>query len=239
MERLRPQQNVILSLDEVPDTIQCRVLEVHGPLSRLSYQEELPPRAVGRLVMGSPGYVVFDEFRIAVGLRVAVRASPPYLDITIVDGVHVPERRGGERVKLVTRGRITIAEPADAEPADAEPADAEPAEAAPANAQPSDAPRADAEPAASQRRPLWTYTIDISESGALLRRHPSLEAVERFTLELMFGDDPQPVVAEAEIVRRTDDAVGVRFGSIASDGAKRLGGYLMGIRHQRRVSLRN
>lgn len=206
MERLRPHQTVILSLDEVPDTIQCRVLDVQGSLSRLSYEDELPPRAIGRLVMGSPGYVVFDEFRIAVGLRVAVRASPPYLDITIVDGVNVPERRGGERVKLVTRGRIVIADPAAAEPQAAEP------------------------PA------LWTYTVDISESGALLRRHPSLENVERFTLELMFGDDPQPVVAEAEVVRRTDDAVGVRFDSIASDGAKRLSGYLMGIRHQRRVT---
>lgn len=204
MERLRTQQAVILSLDEVPDTIQCRVLEVHGAVGRLSYQGELPPRAVGRLVLGSPGYVVFDEYRVAVGLRVAVRASPPYLDIAIVDGVAVPERRGGERVKLVTRGRIVV------------PTDGRTEQPAP-----------------------WTYTVDISESGALLRKHVALADLERFTLELIFGEDPRPLAAEAGVVRRTDDAVGVRFESMSADDAKRLSGYLMGVRHQRRSASRN
>jgi hypothetical protein len=204
VERLRVHQAVILSLDDVPDTIQCRVLDVQGAVSRLSYQDELPPRTVGRLVLGSPGYVVFDEYRIAVGLRVAVRASPPYLDIAIVDGVSVPERRGGERVKLVTRGRIVV--PTE-----------EPAE-----------------------QPVqWTYTVDISESGVLLRKHPAIEDAERFRLELMFGDDPNPIVAEAEVVRRTADAVGVRFESMSADDGKRLSSYLMGIRHQRRSASRN
>ena len=197
-------QAVILSLDDIPDTIQCRVLAVQGALSRLSYQDELPPRTVGQLVLGSAGYVVFDEYRIAVGLRVAVRASPPYLDVAIVDGVSVPERRGGERVKLVTRGRIIV---------------------------PTEAP--------AEQPPQWTYTVDVSESGVLLRKHAAIEAAERFTLELMFGDDPNPVAAEAEVVRRTPDAVGVRFESMSSDDAGRLRGYLMGIRHQRRSANRN
>lgn len=204
MERLRVDQTVILSLDEVAETIECRVLEVQGAISRLSYHDELPPAAVGRLALGSPGYVVFDEFRIAVGLRVAVRASPPYLDVAIVDGVTVPERRGGERIKLVTRARIVPLEQRGSEQA-----------------------------AAS------TYTVDISESGALLRDHPALSGDQPFMLELMFGDDPQPISSRAEKVRRTPDAVGVRFDAMPVDDAQRLGGYLAGIRHQRRSAARN
>ncbi len=204
MERLRIDQAVILSLDEIPDTIECRVLDVQGAVCRLSYRDELPPEAIGRLVLGSPGYVVFDEFRVAVGLRVAVRARPPYLDIAIVDGVAVPERRGGDRVKLVTRARImSLDEPASEQP-----------EAS-------------------------TYTIDVSESGALLHDHPALAGDQPFVLELMFGDNPQPVTSHAEIVRRTATDVGVRFETMSQDDAQRLSGYLMGIRHQRRGAHRN
>lgn len=203
MQRLHIDQAVTLSLDDVPESIECRVLEVRGAVSRLAYRDELPPRAVGRLVLGSQGYVLFDEFRVAVGLRVAVRASPPYLDIALIDGVEVPERRGGDRVKLVTRARVIHADQSGPE---------QPAE--------------------------WTYTIDVSESGALLRANPALDGQERFGLQLMFGDDPQPVTAAAETVRRAQNAVGVRFESIPADDATRLSAYLMGIRHQRRPAAR-
>lgn len=113
MQRLHIDQSVTLSIDEVPEAIECRVIDLRGPVSRLAYRDELPPRAVGRLVQGSAGYLVFDEFRAAVGLRVAVRASPPYLDAALMDGVAIPERRGGQRVKLVTRVRIAGAEERD------------------------------------------------------------------------------------------------------------------------------
>lgn len=199
MPRLHVDQAVTLSLDEVPESIECRVLEVHGAMSRLAYRDELPPKAVGVLVFGSPGYVVFDEFRAPVGLRVAVRASPPYLDVAITDGVSVPERRAGERVKLVTRARII-------------------------------------RPDEPERPAEWTYTVDLSERGALLRHHQAFDELERFTLELMFGDDPQPIIARAQIVRRIDDAAGVAFEPATAGGATRLGEYLMGIRHQRRTA---
>lgn len=204
MQRLHIDQAVTLTLDDVPESIECRVLDVQGAVSRLAYRDELPPRAVGRLVHGAPGYVVFDEFRLAVGLRVAVRASPPYLDIAVVDGVSVPERRGNERVKLVTRARIICPDEHGGE-----------------------------------RPPDSTYTIDLSETGALLHDHAVLESHPRFGLELMFGDDPQPISAQAEIVRRVPDAVGVRFDSVPADDARRLGEYLMGIRHQRRAASRS
>jgi hypothetical protein len=202
VSRLRVDQTVTLSIDEVPESIECRVLEIQGPISRLAYRDELPPKAVGALVVGSPGYVVFDEFRTPVGLRVSIRARPPYLDVAVTDGVEVPERRGGERVKLVTRARIIRLEDADS-----------PTE--------------------------WTYTVDVSERGALLRHHAAFEELHRFKLELMFGDDPRPVTAQAEIVRRVDDAVGVAFEPGSARDATRLGEYLMGIRHQRRLAARD
>lgn len=198
MQRLRVDQAVTLSLDEVPESIPCRVHEVQGAVGRLAYRDELPPKAVGALVLGSAGYVVFDEFRTPVGLRVSVRASPPYLDVAITDGVSVPERRGGERVKLFTRAQILLPEP--------------------------------------ERPPEWTYTVDVSESGVLLRHHPAFDEHDRFTLGLMFGDDPRPVLVYAEIVRRIEGAVGVAFEPASRADATRLGEYLMGIRHQRRTT---
>lgn len=196
MQRLQIDQPVTLSLDEVPEAIECRVFDLRGPVTRLSYRDELPPRAVGRLVHGSPGYLVFDEFRIAVGLRVAVRASPPYLDVAVMDGVSIPERRGGQRVKLVTRARITG-------------------------------------PDEQEEEANWTHTIDLSEGGALLRDHPSLDGHQQFELELMFGDNPQPITVRAEVARRIENAVGVAFECTSEDDARRLGEYLTGIRHQR------
>lgn len=218
MQRLHVDQAVTLSLDDVPESIACRVLDVQGPVSRLAYRGELPPRAVGRLVLGSQGYLIFDEFRLAVGLRVAVRACPPYLDVAVIDGVEVPERRGGERVKLVTRARIICSDQADPERPDPE--------------------RPDPGRLDHERPAEWTHTIDISESGALLHDHPALSGQQPFGLQLMFGDDPRPVTTRAEIVRRVPDAVGVRFESIPDDDATRLGAYLTGIRHQRRSASR-
>lgn len=198
VQRLQVDQAVTLSLDEVPESIPCRVFDVQGVVSRLVYRDELPPKAVGALVLGgAAGYVVFDEFRAPVGLRVSVRASPPHLEVAITDGVAVPERRGGERVKLFTRAQIIL-------------------------------------PDEPERPPEWTYTVDLSERGVLLRSHPAFDEHERFTLGLMFGDDPRPITAQAQIVRRIEGAVGVAFEPQSRQDATRLSEYLMGIRHQRR-----
>jgi PilZ domain len=202
MRRLHVDQTVTVSLDEESQSIPCRVHEVQGAVSRLAYRGEIPPRLVGRLVTGSAGYVLFDEFGAAVGLRVAVRARPPYLDVALIDGIAVAERRGGDRVMLVTRARI-VRTKADADTeTETETVDA------------------------------WTHTINVSERGALLRDHPEL-GNESFVLELMFGDDPRPITAQARVARRVDDAVGVAFESIASDDARRLQEYLAGVKLQR------
>lgn len=202
MPRLHVDQAVTLSLDDVEEAIECRVLEFEGPGGRLAYRYELPPQTIGALVHGAHGYAVFDEFGAPVGLRVSVRARPPYLDVAITDRIDVPERRGGERVKLGTRARMVL-------------------------------------PDGPDRPAQWTYTLDLSERGALLRSHAALEGLERLTLELMFGDDPEPITAQAAVIRRVDDTVAVAFESVAVEDAARLGGYLMGIRHQRRAAARN
>jgi hypothetical protein len=197
MRRLHVDQAVTLTLDEEPRSISCRVLDVQGSVTRLAHSGELPARAVGRLVLGCPGYLIFDEFRMPVGLRVAVRASAPFLDVAVTDGIAMPERRRGERVRLVTRVRIISREADD-----------------------------DEAPAA------WTETIDISEQGALLRHHRAFDRDQRFAVELMFGDDPQPVTANVELARRSRDAVGVMFESVPADDATRLHEYLTGIKHR-------
>jgi hypothetical protein len=166
---------------------------------RLTCLGELSPQAVGRLVTGSPGYLVFTEFRVAVGLRVAVRARPPYLDAAVMDGIALPERRKDERVKLATPARIVFPDDSDSEgPTD------------------------------------WTTTINLSERGALVRYDAVLDRRKRVGLELMFGDDPRPISAEAKVARRLADAIGVVFESIPSDDATRLREYLAGLRHQPR-----
>ncbi len=196
MRRLHVGQIVTLSLDDEPRAIRCGVINVRGSASRLACRGEIPPSVVGRLVAGWPGYLVFKEFGMAVGLRVAVRASPPDLNVAVTDGIAMPERRTGERVELVTRVRITGAGTAD-------------------------------------RGPAWTDTINLSEYGALLREHPALADPQPFSLELMFGDDPRPVTAQAEVIRRLERAVGVTFRSIPADDATRMHEYLMGLRHER------
>ena len=206
MRRLHVDQTVTVSLDEESQSIPCRVHEVQGAVSRLAYRGEIPPRLVGRLVTGSAGYVLFDEFGAAVGLRVAVRARPPYLDVALIDGIAVAERRGGDRVMLVTRARI-IRTKAEADADTENDTDTDTVEA-------------------------WTHTINVSERGALLRDHPEL-GNESFVLELMFGDDPRPITAQARVARRVEDAVGVAFESISSDDARRLQEYLAGVKLQR------
>lgn len=202
MRRLHLDQAVTVTLDEEPQPIACRVLNVQGAVSRLAYREEISPRAVGRLVRGCAGYLVFDEFGMPVGLRVAVRANPPYLDVAVMDGVTMPERRGGERVKFTVPVRIVSTHTDEPEPP-----------------------------------PAATRTIDLSEHGALLERHPALDRHEPFRLEFSFGDDPQPVRAQATVARHLSDAVGVVFEALADDDATRLHQYLTGAR-QRQGRLR-
>jgi hypothetical protein len=208
MRRLHIDQPVTLSLDEVIDAVPCRVLDVQGSVGRLVSSDELAPHVVGRLALGSAGYLVFQALRAAVGLRVAVRASPPHLEVAVIDGIALPERRGSERVQLHTPARIIAA--AGAEPG---------------------ATNAAARPADDE---AWTQTVNLSERGALLRVHPALMGQRHFGLELMFGDDPQPVTAQATVARRTQQSVGVAFDTLADADATRLREYLMGVRHQRR-----
>jgi hypothetical protein len=198
--RLQIDQTVTLSLDEVDQVVECRVVAVEGPVNRLAHRTELSPAMVGRLVLGATGYLLSEQFSVPVGLRVAVRARPPYVDAALLDEIQVRERRGAGRVKLVTPARVKVSEGT----------------------------------AAAGDDGRDTYTLDVSESGALLRAVPELADAERFGVQLRFGVDPAPISARAQVARRLPDAVGVAFESISDDDAARLSGYLNGIRQRRR-----
>ncbi len=200
MTRLQIDQTVTLSLDDVDQVVECRVVSVEGALNRLAYRTELSPAMVGRLVLGCTGYLVSEEFSVPVGLRVAVRARPPYVDAALLDDIKVRERRGADRVKLVTPARVRAAESTEPDGGDDQ----------------------------------NTYTLDVSESGALLRAIPALAGAERVGVDLRFGADPAPISARAQVARRLPDAVGVAFESISDDDAARLSGYLNGVRLRRR-----
>jgi hypothetical protein len=58
-------------------------------------------------------------------------------------------------------------------------------------------------------QPLSTFTVNISATGALLKRPPAAPQTGDVALELFFGADPTPVPARGPIVRTTDDRLAV------------------------------
>ncbi len=79
--------------------------------------------------------------------------------------------------------------------------------------------------------PLTTFTTNISSSGVLLRRPAHSVPSDEVSLELFFGVDPTPVTARGQIVRSTDEHLGIHFAEIAHAERTRLTGLLAG--HQR------
>jgi hypothetical protein len=75
-----------------------------------------------------------------------------------------------------------------------------------------------------------TTTVNVSISGALLRRQPRLAEVTRFAIDLYFGLDPTPVQRHATLVRSTLDSVAVHFDETADGDKQRLGEFLAGHR---------
>ncbi len=84
-------------------------------------------------------------------------------------------------------------------------------------------------------QPLSTFTVNISATGALLKRPPAAPQTGDVALELFFGADPTPVPARGPIVRTTDDHLAVHFDDIAAAQRVRLMQLLAG--HQRRHRL--
>jgi hypothetical protein len=79
--------------------------------------------------------------------------------------------------------------------------------------------------------PLTTFTANISSTGVLVRRPAHSLPSDEVSLELFFGTDPTPVTARGQIVRRTDEHLGIHFAEIGRAERTRLAGLLAG--HQR------
>ena len=59
---------------------------------------------------------------------------------------------------------------------------------------------------------------DLSVSGMLVERHPSLDVETRCRLELYIGEEPTPIRCDAEVARRTATHVGMKFVDLADTG---------------------
>ncbi len=113
MRRLVSNQAVLIDLDAPVDTdpvsIPCRVESVQGPVATLVMQDRLPAAVVERLATGSMCFMSFSHVSAPVALRgiALVREGSDRLEFVVVDGIQVTERRGAERVALVTAVRAT------------------------------------------------------------------------------------------------------------------------------------
>jgi hypothetical protein len=55
---------------------------------------------------------------------------------------------------------------------------------------------------------------DLSVSGMLVERHPSLDGAKRYRLELYIGDAQTPIPCRAEVARGTPTHVGLKFADL-------------------------
>ncbi len=216
--------------DDVEDhRLDCLVAEVSGSLASLTHAEGLDPRLLRRLGSGAPGYLVFlhNGAEIALhGVAAAAASRASVIDFVVVDGVQVRERRRGRRVPFVTRARLF---PTDLGPADA-------GAAGPTDAGETDAGAAgptDAGETGNDQQAIETFTLDLSEGGALLRWRPEFAEHRRYRIELFFAADPRPVRCEAVRARQTDAGVGVQFGHLEGSHQARLAAILAARREAR------
>lgn len=89
--------------------MDCLVAELSSPVALLASTGGLEPSMLADLGSGALGYLVFEHHGAMVGLRGMAKVTPaiaPMIAFVVVDGVEVPERRGGERVPLETRAEI-------------------------------------------------------------------------------------------------------------------------------------
>jgi PAS domain S-box-containing protein len=213
VRRLRPGQRVKVELDDdvVEHSVNCLVAEVFGSMASLTHAEVLGPKFLQRLSAGAPGYLVFSHKGAEIALHGVAAAAPSrtsVIDFVVVDGVQVRERRKGRRLPFVTRARLF-------------PTDAGAAEST------------DAGEAGNEQQAIETFTLDLSEGGALLRYRPLFAEHRRYTIELFFAADPRPLRCEAVRARRTDAGIGVEFGDLDGSDQARLAAILGAYREAR------
>jgi hypothetical protein len=109
VRRLKPGQKATVALDESGDDIDCRVASVVGSIAKLSAPSEIDLETSAQLSPGSLGYLTFTHDAGLVALRGVARAAPKVegeVDFVVIDGIHLPERRGAERTPLARLVRV-------------------------------------------------------------------------------------------------------------------------------------
>ncbi|MGA2928289.1 MAG: PilZ domain-containing protein, partial [Solirubrobacteraceae bacterium] len=89
--------------------IDCIVASVLGPTATLIPVREVLPETLELLEAGSPAYLSFTHHGALVALRgvaSAASASGDEVYFVVTDGVQVPQRRGAERVPLITHAQL-------------------------------------------------------------------------------------------------------------------------------------
>jgi len=69
----------------------------------------------------------------------------------------------------------------------------------------------DSDSAGTEEPAVDTFTVNLSPTGAMLRRRPQLDGHQRFSIEFFFGADPVPLRADAVLVRLTRNALVLEF----------------------------
>ncbi len=183
---------VELDDDAVDHRVDCLVADVFASTASLTHDEALDPRLRDRLGSGAPGYLVFSHHGAEIGLH-GVAVAPPS-SASVIDFVVVD----GVQIRDRRGGRrVQFVTRARLFPTDTD-------------------------AAGSQPQAIETFTLDLSEGGALLRYRPEFAEHRRYTIELFFAADPVPIRCEATHARQTDAGIGVRFGHLDAGDRARL-----------------
>jgi hypothetical protein len=110
LRRLKHNQPVEIHVDGDDHVVACRVAAVQGSVATLARISELPPEVLDKFTPGALGYLLFEHHGAMTalkGIATAGQAKQASLAFVVIDGVQLPERRSGERVRLQALARIS------------------------------------------------------------------------------------------------------------------------------------
>jgi PilZ domain len=109
MRRLRPNQLVIVDLDDELDSLEGRVVSLLSPVAKIHHTGTLTPRLRRKLTSGSLAFMAFLYEGSPVALRGVARslAEDVAFEFVVIDGIQLQERRGAARIPMQVRVRVT------------------------------------------------------------------------------------------------------------------------------------
>ena len=110
LRRLKHNQLVEIHIDSDDHVVACRVAAVQGSVATLTRTTQLPAEVLEKFTPGALGYLLFEHrgAKTALkGIATAGQEGHASLAFVVIDGVQLPERRAGERVRLEAFARIT------------------------------------------------------------------------------------------------------------------------------------